>query len=277
LYGVCTHGLTSCAVSNHPFREEVNRIVRHYITIGAPRQIALSKADRTACLHAIEHTTHPSALLPAFTTAEAVLRGESHPNFIRWSISNANRPLVIFLRVVGALFILLGFGIVAILALSSWSRFWRLVAVPLWILGFTTFIAALDGVCLSLHAQNKRQLRPWDQAVFDDGDVEASSVSFRKHVRTDTATSAFSSVDPLRKPSLQSFGPRNDFADEPWVGQYRRRWLVRRVDDVAAFSQNSALRVLQSGVVATAILWAVVLSVVLAVSSYFVPSMPILW
>ncbi|KAI0013202.1 hypothetical protein F4779DRAFT_613731 [Xylariaceae sp. FL0662B] len=36
------------------------------------------------CIHAVQHTTHPSAPLPAFTAAEAALRGRNRPGFVRW-------------------------------------------------------------------------------------------------------------------------------------------------------------------------------------------------
>lgn len=248
----------------------------------------LSKKDRTACLHAIEHTTHPSALLPAVTAAEAVLRGESHPNFVRWSVANANRPMVFFLRAAGAMSILLGLALDAVLVLSSWSRFWRLAALPLFIMGVATLVAAWDGLSLGLYLRDRRQVRPWDQAV----DLEAGggaaggmgggrrpslATSYRKHSRAESASSVFSAVDPLRKPGLQSFGPRNDgFADEPWAEQYARKLLLWRVWDLTASAQSKNVRALQGKVARRAAWSAAGVSVVLAVATCLVPSFPMI-
>jgi hypothetical protein len=195
--------------------------------------------------------------------------------------------MVHLLRASGALTFLLGLALVIVLALSSWSRFWRLAAVPLWLGGLTTFIAAVEGVCLVMHARNRRQLRPWDQAV----DLEAGGFgggrrpslaslgggSGKKHARGDSDASAFSAVDPLRKPSLQSFGPKNEFGDEPWVAHYRGKFLLWRVWDVTAASQNASLRVMQNKVVVSAALWSLVVTVVLAAGVCFIPNYPVLW
>jgi hypothetical protein len=54
-------------------REEINRIMHHYLAFNAPREPNLSRKDRALCLHALQHTTHPSALQPAVTIAEAAL------------------------------------------------------------------------------------------------------------------------------------------------------------------------------------------------------------
>ncbi|ETS79112.1 hypothetical protein PFICI_08965 [Pestalotiopsis fici W106-1] len=88
-----------------PFRDEIFQIVRQYIFTGGERQLNLTHQDRTACIQAVEQTTHPSALLPAFAAAEAMLRGHCHPEFVRWSIANnnnSNRPRVVFTKDLGA-------------------------------------------------------------------------------------------------------------------------------------------------------------------------------
>ncbi|KAK4043560.1 hypothetical protein C8A01DRAFT_12949 [Parachaetomium inaequale] len=108
-----------------PNRTELSRITRHYICPSAPRHLRLSQKDRAACLRAVQHTTHPSALLPAFLTSEATLRAHSHPAFIRWARRNANPSRVLFLRILGCLLLLLGVAVDVILILSGLSAYWR--------------------------------------------------------------------------------------------------------------------------------------------------------
>lgn len=257
------------AVSAQPFRDEINQILRHYIHSGSPRQLYLSPSHRAACIRAAEHTTHPSALLPAFVSTEAMLRGRLHPNFISWSISNSNRPRVIATRLLAAL-LLLTLALGAFLILTDWSRFWRLVCAPLWFTAFCTMIASGSGVCMVLHLKHERQLRPWEQAT----DLESSTL--RGHMRKNTSESSLSYVDPLRKPSLRALGPKNEFWDEEWVRAYGKKWFFRRVFDGTTAVQDRRVRVLQDAVVAGSVLWGAVVAVLLTAGSMFVPELGII-
>ena len=83
------------AASKQPFRTEINRIVNHYLNPGAPRELNLSHDDRATVLQALQYTTHPSAFNLVKGMLDRVLRNQSHPNFIRWSICNGNRQWTI--------------------------------------------------------------------------------------------------------------------------------------------------------------------------------------
>ncbi|KAK4250115.1 hypothetical protein C7999DRAFT_38827 [Corynascus novoguineensis] len=100
-----------------PNRDELCRITRHYISPSGPRRLSLSSKDREACLGGVKHTTHPSALLPAFLSAEATLRARAHPAFVRWSRRNASAARLLFLRCLGTLLVALGFGLDVLLIL----------------------------------------------------------------------------------------------------------------------------------------------------------------
>ena len=114
-------------------------------------------------LHALQHTTHPSAFqIPAIAATEA-LRNHSHPNFIRWSTINGNRPRILFGRILGGLNILFGFIIAILLLLSTASRWWRIWAFPIWFLGFAFLLAGANGICLVLYVTKDRHIRPWEQ------------------------------------------------------------------------------------------------------------------
>lgn len=227
----------------------------------------LSPQDRAACIHASEHTTHPSALLPAFISAEAMLRGRLHPNFISWSISNSNRPLVIATRLLAASLLLLTAGLDAFLIVTDLSRLWRLACAPLWFTAFCGLIASASGLCMALHVKGRRQLRPWEQGV----DLEGGTG--KRHLRKNTGESVLSHVDPLRKPSLQTLGPKNEFWDEEWVRAYERKWLHRRVLDGTVAVQNRQLGVLQNAVVAGSVLWGSLIALLLTAGSVFVPEL----
>lgn len=248
----------------------MDQILRHYIHPGTPRQLFLSPSDRAACTRAAEHTTHPSALLPAFVSAEAMLRGRLHPNFISWSISNCNRPLVIATRLLAALLLVVTLALDAFLIVTDWSRLWRLVCAPLWFTAFCAMIASGSGLCMVLHLKNKRQLRPWEQAA----DLESATP--RGHKRKNTSESSLSYVDPLRKGSLRALGQKNEFWDEEWVGAYGKKWLFRRVFDGTAAVQDRRVRVLQDAVVAGSVLWGAVVAVLLTAGPIFVPALGII-
>lgn len=131
-----------------PFREEMSRIITIYITEGASRQLNLSSRERTALLHALEVTTHPSAYRNVFKTVEWTLRRQAHPNFIRWSICNGNRPRVIFARGLGIAGIIGGILTGLLITLSSAGRGWRVLALIPFMIGISTLIAAWKGMCV---------------------------------------------------------------------------------------------------------------------------------
>ncbi|KAM7209502.1 hypothetical protein V8F20_000240 [Naviculisporaceae sp. PSN 640] len=272
-----------------PFRDEISRIVRQYIAEGAPRQLSLSAKDREWCLRASQHTTHPSALLPAFTVAEANLRSQ-HPNFIRWTRSNTNPTRMVFARAMGILLILIGFAIDIILILSRRSNFLRIVCLVPWWPGITSFIAGWKCLCVILHFKNERQLRPWEQETHyihqdedEDEEVEqdkpkdkGDTPGTKQHPRQNHSISSTTSsrpIDPLRKESLQTFGPKNDYTmeKEEWFSSYKQKGIMDKIFDETIPVQNRALRMLQDRTVFFAVLCGGVGASVLTVGSLFIP------
>ncbi|KAI1083721.1 hypothetical protein F5B20DRAFT_594396 [Whalleya microplaca] len=136
--------------SVQPFREEIAHIVRRYISTTNPLQLNLTQQDRTACMHAVQHTTHPSALLPAFTGAEAVLRGRSHPSFIRWSVRNGNGPRIWLVRILGVVLTALALALDVFFILSSVNRFMR------WEEGGFVLVYTSDIYANCVHGNNLR-------------------------------------------------------------------------------------------------------------------------
>ena len=81
-------------------------------------------------------------------SVEWALRNQSHPNFIRWTICNGNRPRVFFARGLGIFLIVAGLVLGVLLCLSKLNRPWRVfILLPL-ALGISTLIAAWKGMCV---------------------------------------------------------------------------------------------------------------------------------
>lgn len=228
-----------------PYREEMSRIITIYIAEGAPRQLNLSSRERTALLHALEVTTHPSAFRNVFKTVEYSLRRQAHPNFIRWSICNGNRPRVIFARGLGIAGILGGILTGLLITLSSAGRGWRVMALIPFMIGISTLIAAYKGMCVVLHGMHHRHLRPWE--MFEDDDYPRYS------------------EEELKKVSFETFSSSqtHSYEDEPWVAKYEKRNVVRKIFDREVWVEEPALRQIQDTIFLQAILGALVASAIL--------------
>jgi len=220
----------------------LTRIITIYIAVDGSRQLNLSDRERSAVLHALQHTTHPSALRAAFTSAEISLRRQAHPNFIRWTICNGNRPRVIFARGLGVSLIVLGILADILITLSSVGRAWRVLPIVGLMLGISTLIAAWKGMCVVLHGMHHRHLRPWE--LFADPE--------------DAASTKRSSEDSLISPPDTT----GSYEDEPWVAKYEKRNLIRKVFDREVWIQEPALRQIQDTIFVQSLLGAFLVSCV---------------
>ncbi|KAH0538089.1 hypothetical protein FGG08_005301 [Glutinoglossum americanum] len=224
-----------------PFRDEIARIIATYIAEGSPRELNLSARERIAVLHALRNTTHPSTLTSVMKSVEESLRYQAHPNFIRWTICNGNRPRVIFARCLGVGGIIFGSVAALLLTLSRAGRGWRALAAIGWMIGFATLVAAWKGMCVVLHGMHHRHLRPWELFVKDNEGPEYE----------------------LKKDSLDSTGTGNSYEDEPWVVKYEKRNIVRKIFDREVWIQEPALRQIQDTIFVQAVLSAFVVTAIL--------------
>jgi hypothetical protein len=229
------------AVTVQPYREEINRIISIYIADGGSRQLNLSSKERTALLHALQNTTHPSAFKDVMSTVEWSLRCQAHPNFIRWTICNGNRSRVIFARGLGIGGIVAGLLVAIILTLSTASRAWRVISLIGFMIGVSTLIAAWKGMCVVLHGMHHRHLRPWELFTSDD---EPQGFDAK--------------LDSMDTFATQSSS--NSWEDEPWVARYEKRNVVRKIFDREVWIQEPALRQIQDTIFVQAILGALVIS-----------------
>ncbi|KAI9875596.1 MAG: hypothetical protein M1830_008221 [Pleopsidium flavum] len=224
-----------------PFREEVSRIIATYVADGAPRQLNLSSKERTALLHALALTTHPSAFRGVVNTVEWSLRHQAHPNFIRWTICNGNRPRVIFARGLGVGGIVAGIITAILIILSNAGRGWRVLSAIGLVIGIATLIAAWKGMCVVLHGMHHRHLRPWE--LFAEDDDASSNYE-------------------MKKGSFDSLGTCNSYEDEPWIAKYEKRNIIRKVFDREVWIQEPALRQIQDTIFLQAVGGAIVISAV---------------
>lgn len=239
-----------------PFREEVDRVIATYVMDGAPRQLNLSARERKQLLTALSHTTHPTAFRQVAHSAEANLRLQAHPNFVRWSICNGNEARVTFANCLGAITILCSLLAYVLITLSSAPRGYRAIPAVGILVGVSTQVAALKGMCVVLHGLHHRHLRPWELFVDEE--------------------EALGEVSGAGKPggvkgSFESFGSSNSYEEQPWVVRYKKRNLARKIFDREVWVQEPMLRAIQDTICIQAVLVAVVCAVVLTVIFVCVP------
>lgn len=234
-----------------PYREEISRIIAIYIAKGGSRELNISSKQRQALLRALATTTHPSAFGDVVGTVEWSLRHQAHPNFIRWTICNGNRPRVLFARTLGISCIVGGIVCALILTLSSVGRGWRALSAILVFLGVSTLIAAWKGMCIVLHGMHHRHLRPWE--LFTDED--------------DLSTSNYE----MKKDSFDTLGSKNSFEDEPWIAKYEKRNFIRKIFDREVWIQEPALRQIQDTIFLQAITGALLVAGIIAAIFVAVP------
>ncbi|EMC94694.1 hypothetical protein BAUCODRAFT_556835 [Baudoinia panamericana UAMH 10762] len=225
--------------TTQPYRSEVDRIISIYIAEDSPRELNLSDTERKSVLHALQHTTHPSAFHIAITSVEYTLRRQGHPNFIRWTICNGNRPRVVFARGLGVAGIMAGLVADLLITLSRASRPWRVLPFLAWFIGIATLIAAWKGMCVVLHGLHHRHLRPWE--LFSDDPEEVTNEKYM-------------SMESLTSEST------NSYEDEPWIARYGKRNIIRKVFDREIWIREPALRQIQDTIFLQAIVGGFVLS-----------------
>ena len=245
----------------------MNRVISHYIAPGSPRELNLSHRNRAAVLHALQHTTHPSALSLVKDMVEATLRGQSHPNFIRWSICNGNKPRVIFVKTSGYVHVVAGLILAILLILSHAARWWRIFSFPLFFLGIDIAVAAFKGLCVIIHTTHHRALRPWEQ--FSDG-ASVSSFDGAGEDEANLSTDDVFSMDSRSRKgaSLDTFGTSNSFTHELWVEKYAKKDVIRKTFAKSIWVQNETIRLLQDKIVMQSHVWALMISVPL--TAFFV-------
>lgn len=226
-------------------------MIATYIMDDAPRQLNLSARERKQLLTALSYTTHPTAFRQVGRSVESTLRLQAHPNFIRWSICNGNGARVAFANFLGTFLIVGSLIAFILLCLSSVPRGFRAIPAVGMVLGMSTQIAAIKGMCVVLHGMHHRHVRPWE--LFEDEEVELQNEK----------------GGPFD--SCSSLGSSNSYEDEPWVVKYQKRNLVRKIFDREVWIQEPALRSIQDTIFVQAMIVALLTAGILTVVFVCVP------
>jgi hypothetical protein len=263
--------------TNQPFRDEVNKIAAHYIALGGPRELNLSHRDRVSTMNALQTTTHPSAFEHIASLIEITLRNQSHPNFVRWTICNGNRPKVVFIRGMGSLFTTIAITLTVVLCLSSWSRWWRIFVFIPYFMGITILTAAYKGICILLHHNgNMRSIRPWEDLVNDNNGLpnspELRYVEEGKGGESRISQSESMSSHITKSKWLDTFGGRNEFENEDWIERWKNRPFIRRILEPTTKVYEDGIRILQETIVKQSQFWGLLGSTVMTVVVTAIPA-----
>lgn len=231
---------------------------------------------------------------------EAALRGQSHPNFIRWSICNGNKPRVLFVRNSGILHVLAAVILGTLLVLSSASRWWRVLCFPLFFVGIGIGVAAYKGLCVIIHKSHSRALRPWEQfgdvetggrgqgeggtldnlnddrtSIYISHNIHADEEAAFGHghnnkndINTTSNNNSASSTDDVyslsqrskKAISLDTFGTSNSYGHESWVDRYRKQSLLKKIFAKQIWVQDQTVRLIQDRIVLQSHAWSLIFS-----------------
>lgn len=182
-------------------------------------------------------------------TIEASLK-ETHKRFIRHALCNGNEARIIFARGLGIFCVFAGLALFTILTLSSAPRGFRaLAAIPL-LLGTSTLIAGMFGMCVVLHGLHHRHLRPWQ--IYEDADESAAesgdlSDTGGGHELKNSFDSLATTMNGSKVMSLE---------DYPWVKKYAKRNIIRKIFERERWVQEPAIRQMQDRVFFVSLGWA---------------------
>ena len=147
-----------------------------------------------------------------------------------------------------------------LLILSHVSRWWRLFVLPLFFIGFDIGVAAYKGLCVIIHTNHHRALRPWEQ--FNDGASVSSFEGSGDDEANLSTDDVFSMSSRSRKGiSLDTFGTSNSYSHELWVEKYQKKPVMQKIFAKSIWVQDETIRLLQDKIVMQSHVWAVILSI----------------
>jgi hypothetical protein len=189
-----------------------------------------------------------------------------------------------FVRSLGVANIIAGFYIAVALTLSHVSRYYRIFACIPWMIGFTTIVAAYKGLCIILHHSHTRNLRPWEMERSESRGTflserrpsNASSAGGRTTKLSSRMKSYDDDVDTelgmSTHTSMSTFGPKNSYEQECWVGEYEKKPLLKKVfHEKSVWTQEETLRLLQDKIVIGAHLWGAIITILLTIAFTALP------
>ncbi|KAI9752405.1 MAG: hypothetical protein M4579_005629 [Chaenotheca gracillima] len=262
-----------------PFREEITKVIAHYIAPGSPRELNLSHRDRAHVLHALQHTSHPSAFARVKDIVDTTLRRQSHPNFIRYSICNSNMPRVMFARISGFMTLLTGILTALLIGLTYAPRWYRILTAPLMFVGGSILIASFKGLCLILQVIHSHNVKPWNAYADDEASIFSNhtkappddEITLTQIAPNGGRPNSITKEQAARH-STDTFGSSNSFSDEPWIQRYKKQNIVRKVFDKQVWIQNDQIRFMQDRIALQSYAWSFALTVVLTAGLTAIPN-----
>ena len=263
-------------VAAQPFRAEVDLITSHYLLQSSPRELNLSYKARTALLQALSETTHPSAFSQIQTLITVTLRNQSHPNFVRWTLCNGNKPRVLFLRTFAIFWLFVAVILAIVLTLSRQPRWIRIVVAPVLWFGAVNLIAASKGLCVLLHRLHTREIRPWEIIPETPGTTGSSVFLGSPSAMSSHTASVHHDVEGMENINstsrLSPFGPANAYVHEPWLRRWQRTTFMQKMRLRKVWVREEGLRLMQNKIVIQAELWSLLITIVLVTSLVALPS-----
>ena len=259
-------------------RDEINRVVANYIVPDAPRELNLSQRDRTVVLHALQHTTHPSAFGVAEQLVGWTLKTQAHPNFLRWSIGNANFQREILGKFMAVLMFVIGVGAAFALTMSSLPRWYRILAAIPFGVGVFFVLSVRSGLCPILYLKGQeRQLPPWEVASLSSKSSTRAPSLYSKldeeNGKGPTATvDEKDSSNSIHSSTMDPFGGSNDFSDEPWIKPYNHTLFVRKMFYRTGQTKEMRLRMIRDKIMLQCVAWTCITAPLFALLFTAVPS-----
>lgn len=142
-------------------------------------------------------------------------------------------------------------------------------------------IAAYKGLCVILHREHKRSVKPWEDmdsinsemsgsTASSDGSNGKDSLGVPNSIKKKTSSSTFdydeeatlhSSAASSKRPySMDTFGSSNTFETESWVANYKRKPLKDKIWDKEIWVQEESVRIIQDKIVKGAQIWSLILT-----------------
>src|SRR5205814_1560251 len=151
------------------------------LSSSSPLELNLSSQDRTLVLRALNVATHPSAVQAAVDAVEESLRWQSHPNFARRQLANANKERRILLLGFSTFLAIATIVQAIMLILSNQARACRVFPCVTGATSMTAFVSQLRAFCFACYLKSRKDAEPWD--LYDEDHVSVDEES-REHSRS---------------------------------------------------------------------------------------------
>ncbi|CAG8583257.1 303_t:CDS:2 [Ambispora gerdemannii] len=157
------------STSVQPFRNEVDQIIRTYLTADAAKELNIPSTMRKSVIRFATQTTHPSIFEPVVRYVYNLMRQNSLRNFMKDAVQNVDSCARWNLIRKSSFAFSLTLGILLPMILFGISRWWRLLAFPFLYIGTAYLIGARKRFCFQRYALRERVLKPYEINATENG------------------------------------------------------------------------------------------------------------